>query len=77
MLNFCCKFYECIDFSFYFDFNEYFRMTEKCFVSEPKFLNVKFLENVSSNLSNPLLSIELINFTVSLIFHLNNKNKLF
>lgn len=64
-----------LEFSQFFDFSEYFRTSEKCFVSDPKFLNTKFLQNVSSPLSNPLLCIELINFSVSLVFHIHGKKK--
>ena len=75
-LKFCVRFYEEIGYNIFFDFNEYFRSFEKIYIQDPKFLNKKFLKEVEKSvLDNPLLNVDLMNFSVSLYFHINKKQK--
>ena len=75
-LKFCVRFYEEIGYNIFFDFNEYFRTFEKIYIQDPKFLNKKFLKEIDKSiLDNPLLNIDLMNFCVSLFFHINKKQK--
>ena len=76
-MSFIVDFYELIGLNYHFDFSEYFRTVEKALSADPKFLSTKFLsKKINTQLTNPLLRIELINYSVSLFFHLQKKKKL-